>query len=287
MRNAVRSFLPLLAVLLMVVGCGRDETRPTQRAAAVAPAKAAADGASQSAVPEDGHEHAVGAHGGSIVSLGGDSYHAEAIFERGGLVRLFTLGDDESIVLEVDAQKLVAYVAIEGESEWTPVSFEPIPVPGDAPGKTSQFVATLPAELAGGSVEVTVPNIVIAGERYRMAFASNAEANRDDEMPDKIADDEERQLYLTPGGLYTDADIVANGRRTASERFRAFKSSHDMHPQPGDNICPITLTKANPDCTWIIGGKTYEFCCPPCVDEFLQLAKENPAAIGDPATYVK
>jgi multiple sugar transport system substrate-binding protein len=47
-------------------------------------------------------------------------------------------------------------------------------------------------------------------------------------------------------------------------------------------ICPISKTKAAPKFSWVVGGKTYQFCCPPCVDEFVQTAKKIQAtgAIG-------
>ena len=48
----------------------------------------------------------------------------------------------------------------------------------------------------------------------------------------------------------------------------------------------VTLTKANPACTWIVGGKVYEFCCPPCVDEFVTLAKAG-GPIDEPEAYVQ
>ncbi len=105
-------------------------------------------------------------------------------------------------------------------------------------------------------------------------------------MPDKVADNEERELYLTAAGKYTLEDIEANGNRTASEKFKGFKAAHDLRPQPGDKICPVTLTKANPQCTWIVGGQEYQFCCPPCIDEFVALAKED-GEIKDPEDYVK
>jgi hypothetical protein len=62
-----------------------------------------------------------------------------------------------------------------------------------------------------------------------------------------------------------------------------------MKPKPGDKICPVTMTKANPACTWIIAGKEYEFCCPPCVDEFVSWAKDPELAkdILPPEEYVK
>jgi hypothetical protein len=106
-------------------------------------------------------------------------------------------------------------------------------------------------------------------------------------MPRQAAEEEERALYLTPGGRYTEADIRANGNTTASRRFRGFQARHDFNPRPGDRLCPITRTKANPKCRWIIGGRTYEFCCPPCVGEFVRLAKENPDQIERPEAYAR
>src|SRR5687768_6713538 len=50
------------------------------------------------------HKHEPGSHGGLIVSIGQDSYHAEAVFEKGGVLRLFMLGKDESKVMEVPLQ---------------------------------------------------------------------------------------------------------------------------------------------------------------------------------------
>lgn len=106
------------------------------------------------------------------------------------------------------------------------------------------------------------------------------------EMPEKVVDAAEEQLYLTAGGLYTTADIVANGSQTASQRFKGFRAKHDFNPKTGDAICPITYTKANPACSWIIGGKEYLFCCPPCIDEFLTMAKSDTPRIEDPSYYV-
>jgi YHS domain-containing protein len=106
-------------------------------------------------------------------------------------------------------------------------------------------------------------------------------------MPRKVTDDAERQLYLTAGGKLTEADIKANGSQTASQKYRGFHSVHDMHPQSGELICPVTQTKANPKCTWIVGGKQYQFCCPPCIDEFVKLAKEHPEQIREPQDYVQ
>jgi YHS domain-containing protein len=269
------------------VGCARQEDPAAATAATeTASALPAQTTAPSPAAEETVHGHVPGAHGGIIVAIGRDNYHAEAIFESGGKLRLFMLGNDETQVQEIDAQELTAYVTLAGRAASTAVTLRPEPQSGDSEGKTSQFVADLPEGLAGQAVEVTIPSVRIGVARFRIAFTSAVEAH-EDPMPDKVDDAKERELYLTPGGIYTEADIEANGRLTASERFVAFRAKHDLHPQPGEKICPVTLTKANPACAWIIGGKTYEFCCPPCVDEFVKLAKEHPDAVQAPEKYVK
>lgn len=242
---------------------------------------------SQTTEPAEEHPHKPGAHSGIIVEIGRDNYHAEAVFEKGGIVRLYTLGKDEAKVIEVEAQTLTAYVRPEGDTEATSFLLSPEPQPGDGDKQTSQFVGKLPKELWGKNLEVTIPSIKIAGERFRLGFKSATEAHGEDLMPTKVAEDEERKLYLTSAGKYTAADIAANGNVTASEKFKGFRAKHDLKPQPGDKICPVTLTKANPLCTWVIGGKTYEFCCPPCVDEFVKTAKETPELVKEPEDYVK
>ena len=92
---------------------------------------------------------------------------------------------------------------------------------------------------------------------------------------------------MTAGGKYTDADIKANGGVTATQKFKGVPSSHDMFPKEGDRICPVTKTKANPKFTWIVDGKSYQFCCPPCVDEFVTMAKERPEEMKSPDDYIK
>ena len=106
------------------------------------------------------------------------------------------------------------------------------------------------------------------------------------EMPPQVADAEERNLYLSPAGAYSLADIAANGSLLPSEKFRGFRTRHDFQPQPGDQLCPITRTKAHRDCTWIVGSQTYEFCCPPCIAEFVRQAKEQPEKIRPPEAYI-
>ena len=144
----------------------------------------------------------------------------------------------------------------------------------------------MPEGYSWPKVEITVPSITIAGERLRFTI-SPEKGGHGEEMPAKVADDEERQLYLTPGGKYTADDIKANGGITASQKFKGVKAEHDMKPKPGDPVCPVTMTKANDKFAWVVGGQTYTFCCPPCVDEFVQTAKEKPDEIKEPGFYRK
>jgi hypothetical protein len=236
---------------------------------------------------EEEHAHKPGAHGGSIISLGRDSYHVEAVFVKGGTLQLYMLGQDETRVQDVESQELTAYAKAEGGNESIALPVKPQPQAGDAPGKTSQFIGQIPEDLQGQILTITIPSITIGGERFRLGFTSATESHSPDSIPAKVSDEAEAELYLTPGGIYTEADIKANSNITASQKFKGFRASHDLNPKPGDRICPITLTLANPKVTWIVDGKEHQFCCPPCVDEFLKLAKEKPGEVKDPAAYVK
>ena len=282
--SIVAGSLVLVAGMLLAVGCGKQQGAAATGAADV---QAPASGDPTAAAVDDEHAHKPGAHGGIIVTIGRDSYHAEALFEQGGTLRLLMLGKDEAKVLEVDKQTFTGYAKPVGATESIAFELRTVPQSGDAEGKTSQFVGQLPESLAGQAVEVTIPSVRINGERFRLGFASATESHPADMMPDKVSDEEEVKLYLTAGGIYTDADIKANGGMTASQKFKGAMSSHDMNPKPGDKICPVTMTKANPKFTWVVGGKTYEFCCPPCVDEFVKTAKSAPDEIKAPEDYVK
>jgi hypothetical protein len=280
------------AVLFAIAGCTSSKTEPasSDASATTEGASTMSGGHAGDGSEADGeHAHEAGAHGGILVSLGRDSYHVEAIVTDGGELRLYTLGNDETRVMDVEIQELVAYVKTTTGSDSASVKLKPEPQPGDAEGRSSLFLAQLPEAVVAKAIKVTVPKITIKGERFRLGFSTEAEDHGDAAMPEKVADEAETELYLTPAGLYTQADIEANGHMTASQKFKGFRAKHDLHPKPGDKICPVTLTLANPACTWIIGGKEYEFCCPPCVDNFLEIAKNEETA-GDilaPEEYVK
>lgn len=147
--------------------------------------------------------------------------------------------------------------------------------------KEEERMAKLVAAIAGSTPKT--PH----GAQPGAGHSGSDPAGGHDDMPAGVDADEERALYLTPGGIYTEADIKANGSVTASEKFKGKMAKHDMKPKAGDKICPITMTKANPKFTWVIGGKAYEFCCPPCIDEYVLLAKTSPKEVLDPSEYIK
>ncbi len=279
--------LPVFAVSgLFLVGCNQSPST------ANLPAKPIIDGNSktsktvQNKPVESEHPHIAGAHGGIVIPIGSDSYHAEAVIEKDGQFRLLMLGADETRIQEVDVQAVKAYIKSAGETDATPIEMKAVPQEGDADGKTSQFVGLLPDSAIGKAIDVTIPNLRIGTERFRVGFTT-AIQRHDSDMPAAVSGAEEQKLYFTPGGKYTQADIDANGKLPAGAKFRGLMTRHDIAPMPGDFICPVTFTKANPKVEWQIDGKKYLFCCPPCVDEFVRMAKEEPGSLKAPEDYVQ
>ncbi|WP_020471832.1 hypothetical protein [Zavarzinella formosa] len=111
--------------------------------------------------------------------------------------------------------------------------------------------------------------------------------HHDKAMPAKIATEEQRTLFQTPGGLYTEADIAENKNAIPAVKYFGMKSEHTAEAKSGEKICPISETKANPKFTWVVGGSTYEFCCVPCIEEFVSKAKNTPGEIKPPDAYRK
>jgi hypothetical protein len=275
-------FILFSAVAFVLAGCGQPSNSGTP-VGQLASSKTAAGTATTK------HDHKEGQHGGLIAAIGlDDRYHAEVIFEKGGVVKVYTLGPTGTEVERVEVQKLEAHAQAEGATDGFPVELHPVRQKRDPAGKTSAFMGKLPPELLAKAVTLTVP-ITIDGKDYRFRVVSRNTGHEepDNPMPGGLTDAKEKELYLTPGGKYTDDDIKANGTMTASEKFKGLKANHDMRPKAGDRVCPITMTKANPSFTWIVNGQAYQFCCPPCVDEFVQMAKEQPAQLKAPEEYIK
>jgi hypothetical protein len=272
----------IAASAIFVAGCSQPSSQNT-RGEDKGPAN------KEQAKAEGDHGHKPGQHGGSIVEIGRDNYHAEAVFGDKGLIRLYMLAKDEAKIQEVEEQTLVAYAKAEGDTRGVEVKFEPKPRPDDAKGKTSVFEGTLPKSLRDKRVEVTVTTIRIEGGRFRFGFKNFREQQHGSAaMPAPLSNEKMKQLYATAKGKYTEADIKANGPgKTALDVYGNEMTEHDDNPQPGDKICPISMTKANPKITWVVSGKKYEFCCTPCINEFVKKAQEKPDQIKEPEDYVK
>ncbi len=288
----ISPLLAVAAVFLALIGCGTDSAPQSGQSekstdTAVTPASATVVTSTIGSPGRDEeHAHKPGAHGGIIIPIGSDSYHAEAVIESTGDLRLLMLQRDETRLLEVEKQAIKAFVKAEGDTGATAIELAAVPQDGDAADKTSQFLGRLPESTRGRQLDITIPNLRIGGERFRIGFTTSTSID-DQTMPARLPADKEQQLYLTPAGKYTDADIRANGNTTASQKYKGLISKHDAKPKAGDRICPVSMTKANPQFTWIIDGKPYQFCCPPCVDEFVRMAKEQPAELLPPESFIK
>jgi len=135
-----------LAVLVLV-GCNdRSSNGPPS-----AQTSAARSGPVEPGTGEE-HAHKPGAHGGNLVSIGQDNYHAEAIFEKGGIVRLYILGRDEAKIQEVEKQRLPAYASDLGEKVATALALKPEQQAGVAAEKNSLFVRRLSGDMLGSAV---------------------------------------------------------------------------------------------------------------------------------------
>jgi YHS domain-containing protein len=268
----MKRFLPLVA--LAVVGCSKAPVAVVPPAPA--PAVAGHD--------EAAHQLAA-AHGGVMVEIGDDLLHAEAVFEADGTLRLYLLGKDAKTVAEIDARPVEAFAKPDDTASATRFELTPTPQPGDTAGKTSLLVGKLPVGVAGKAVGVSIPNLRTDAGRFRVGFHSPEASPAHTQMPAKRADAEADKLFGTPGGVYTSADITANGKSTPAEKYKGIRAKHDAEPKPGEKVCPISETLANPQFTWVIGGKTYEFCCTPCIEEFVAKAKEKPAEVKPPDEY--
>lgn len=164
----------LTAAMFAVVGCGK--TQPTSEPAA-GPKDKGGDHKDhkdhKDGDHKDGdHAHKPGAHGGTIVSLGKDNYHAEVVFEKDQLIRLYMLGKDESKTQEVEVQELVGFVTPAGAMDAVQVKFTADRQKTDAAGKTTQFVGKLPHELHGKKFKVVINNIQVGTERFRIEFSN-------------------------------------------------------------------------------------------------------------------
>lgn len=84
----------------------------------------------------DDHDHgAKGPHGGSLVELGDEEYHAEVVLDHDShALRVFVLGKDAKSAVTTTATEVT--VAVEGKAA---VTLKAAPLEGETDGKTSRF----------------------------------------------------------------------------------------------------------------------------------------------------
>lgn len=243
------------------------------------------------------------AHGGLVLSVG--KGHVEAVRETGGRLRLYALGEDETVLNPIPTREIRADALPDGSAEAYPLTLTAEPQPGEPDGASSTFAGKLPESMARAPMTLSMI-LPLEGRLHRVRFRlepegthatpdahagggtpSGHEAGDSPAMPDAASPGDQERLYRTPGGRYTKADIRANGTALPSEKFKGLMAKHDLQPAAGDRVCPITNTKANPRFAWVVNGQTYLFCCPPCIDEFVLRAKTAPESIQPAAAYTK
>lgn len=224
-------------------------------------------------------------------------YHVEAQVSKSGTVELFFYGGKPGQLYPINdllGDVMDAQVIVPGEDS-IPVYLSAKPFPDDGDGQSSRFVGKFDATKVRGQIAFSL-SLPFDGRTYRiqwspsslmMADSGGGHNGSNPAMPAAVTDTEAQKLFGTPGGLYTQADIAANGNTTPAIKFAGIMAKHNMNPTVGSKLCPITNTAADERFEWIIGGKAYRFCCPPCVEEFVKQAKEKPNSIKPPESYLK
>ena len=236
--------------------------------------------------PSDTHGHPPPPHSGQVVTFkaGATHYHVEFVVDPTGRVRVYPLDESATKPLPVEAQPLVLSVEGSAAGEPIPVMLRPVTDSGAA-GKTTQFIGRLPASAICGRLTVRFTEFSVSGERYRFEFVWDSPVG--EEAFRAAYRDEQRRVFLSPGGKYSEADIRDNGGMSADEKYMTSAPTHDHAPKPGDRTCPVSGFKSDQSVAWVVGGERYAFCCQPCIDEFVLLAKEKPDDVRPAVGYVR
>jgi len=134
MKTAV-SFTSL-GLLALVLGAGCGESPKASSTAAKAPAKKSAE-----KHDEHGHAHpSKGPHGGPLIELGKEEYHAELVHdEKAGSVTIYVLDHEGKKPVAIDAKEVRINLKHDGKGEQFELTAEP---QKGEDGKSSRFVST-------------------------------------------------------------------------------------------------------------------------------------------------
>ncbi len=258
-------------VIPVIAGCGNQPAPQPPAPAAPTAAK---------------HDHAtIGPRGGPLAEWGDHQFHVEfTVDHETGTAVVYILDANAKAAVPIAAGQLTLSLKL---SEPTTLALTPKPQPGDPAGKASAFEGRHDALRTMRRLAGTVGG-QFDGARYSGSFEQAAHADHKGEPKSPAGPTpRETELFLTPGGIYTQADIAKNGGAVPSVKFAGVAFEHDDDLKPGDRICPVTVNKADDKCKWWVNGKEYTFCCPPCLEKFVKQAKQSPEKIKEPGEYIQ
>lgn len=232
------------------------------------------------------HEHEIGPHGGIIVAINEDEphYHAEFVVENDGRIRLYLSGEKPEQIVQVKPHTLIARAKSAGEPEETSLLLRPAEIMTATPQNTSQFWGRMSPELMGKHLALEIKDLEIEDRKF--AFVIKLPGASDPTGRSRVATDLERELVLKPRAGYTQADVDAAGGAIPSTKYKNLKPGHSMRAMRGDRLCPVSRIKADSRISWSVKGTTYQFCCSPCIVDFVSLAKDRPTEIVAPEDLV-
>jgi hypothetical protein len=150
------SFLMLCWATLLFLGCGDPKT-----------GEQTAEQPPQHEEAPHGHDHGDTPHGGTLIELGDEEYHAEMVHDpETGTVTVYILDSKVENAVPIDAQE----VTISAKSQTYPLESQP--QESDPQGKSSRFVSsdkTLNEYIAGDDVHARLI-LKIGGRSYNGAI---------------------------------------------------------------------------------------------------------------------
>ncbi|MSR55376.1 MAG: hypothetical protein EXS09_19140 [Gemmataceae bacterium] len=266
------STLLAVSVLAGLAGCAREQGKPEVDLATV----------TTKSVAIESHGHSsIGPHLGPLAEWGKNEYHAEFTVDQASKQVVVYILDEKAKAAPSINRAKITNVTLSIKNV-TPVVFVELKHDSQKSGNLGIAFVGMSERFAMSGAYVGTISGKIDGKPYSGEFSHKAH----DEMPSAVGSDREQALYRTPGGIYTSKDIQANGDTVPSTKFKGKSWLHDDDLKVGDKICPVTKNKSETECAWIVDGKRYEFCCPPCLDKFVGWAKTQPEKVKNPKDYV-
>jgi hypothetical protein len=161
MRNGILKFGGI-AIVTTALGCGASPP--------AAPPTAQAQG---EAGHDHGHAHAHashGPHGGEIIELGNEQYHAELVHDDSSVV-IYLLDSSAKTGVPIESKELT--INLKGEGQPRQFKLAAVPEPGDPAGAASKFASSDPQLARWICDEQAEPKLVleINGTAYRGSLA--------------------------------------------------------------------------------------------------------------------